>query len=94
MNIKHIYHYNSILEVLRNHLPCVKYATLPANVRDILSGVDDYEAIEYIVVEHRPPASHETVIAFDTISGDVLFSETMDELFEHTVEFLREEASV
>lgn len=94
MNIKHIYHYNSVFEVLRNHLPCVKYAELGPRAKEILLGAEDYEAIEYIVVEHRPPASHETVIAFDTISGDVLFSETMDELFEHTVEFLREEASV
>lgn len=88
---KNIFHYRSIVEVLQNHLENDKFVTLSEHAKDVLLGVDDYEAIEYIVMEHRPPISHTTVIAFDSISGDVLFNETLDELFIHTVDFLKEE---
>lgn len=80
--MKTITRYSSIVEVIDEYADAAN-VTLNAGAREALLGIDDYEATEWIVIDGQ------IAVCYDTISGDVYLSESLDELIAHTNDFAR-----
>ena len=80
--MKTIAHFSSIVEVIDEYANAAN-VTLNAGAREALLGIDDYEATEWIVIDSQ------IAVCYDTISGDVYLSESLDELIAHTNDFAR-----
>lgn len=82
--IKTVYPYDSLVDLIDNYLDTAG-VKLNYAAREKLYAAEDWEPTKWIVIDDQ------IVVCYDSISGDVISTMPITELFQRTDEYLRSE---